>query len=45
MIILQVLLGIMALCATATYWLRDVRHLLYHDPYSIAGVASLLAGM
>jgi hypothetical protein len=44
-IILQSLLGSMIACAIAAYALMwDMKRLLYHEPYSTAGVASLFAG-
>ena len=43
-IVLQVLLGIMIVCGIAIYALYDPRHTLPHNPCSIAGVMSLLAG-
>jgi hypothetical protein len=43
-ITLQVLLGIMFIFGALTYSLTNIRNTLPHDPYSIAGVASLLAG-
>jgi len=43
-LILQILLGFMFVCGVASWIVLDTRHLLYHNPCSIAGVASLLAG-
>ncbi|KAG4443050.1 hypothetical protein IFR05_001504 [Cadophora sp. M221] len=44
-IILQAMLAFMVVCAGLAYVLMwDMRRLLYHQPYSIAGIASLLAG-
>ncbi|KAE9375289.1 hypothetical protein N431DRAFT_480609 [Stipitochalara longipes BDJ] len=44
-IILQTMLAVMTLCAIGAYLLmRDMRRLLYHEPYSIAGMATLFAG-
>lgn len=42
-IILQVLLGIMALCGLGSMLLSP-RHIVLHNPCSIAGLASLVAG-
>ena len=43
-ITLQVLLGIMFIFGALAYSLTNIRNTLPHDPCSIAGVASLLAG-
>jgi hypothetical protein len=43
-ITLQVLLAVMFVCGCLAYWLTNIRHTLPHEPYSIAGAASLLAG-
>ena len=43
-ITLQVLLSVMALCAALAYWLSDMAHTLPHNPCSIDGTMSLLAG-
>jgi hypothetical protein len=43
-IAIQVFLGIMFVCGTLAYILAKMRHTLPHDPCSIAGVGSLLAG-
>ncbi|EEY21653.1 conserved hypothetical protein [Verticillium alfalfae VaMs.102] len=43
-IALQVMLGLMVVCIIASRLLMDVRTVLPHDPCSIAGVATLLAG-
>jgi hypothetical protein len=43
-ITLQVLLGIMFIFGALAYGLTNIRNSLPHDPCSIAGVASLLAG-
>lgn len=41
---LQVLLGVMFACGVAAYLLVETSEVLPHDPCSIAGLASLLAG-
>jgi hypothetical protein len=43
-IAIQVFLGIMFVCGALAYILVKMRHMLPHDPCSIAGVCSLLAG-
>jgi hypothetical protein len=43
-IAIQVFLGIMFVCGVLAYVLVKMRHMLPHDPCSIAGVCSLLAG-
>jgi hypothetical protein len=43
-VILQCMLGQMFLCGAAAYWLTNMRRVLPHNPCSIAGVATLLAG-
>jgi hypothetical protein len=43
-IVIQVFLGIMFVCGALAYILVKMRHTLPHDPCSIAGVCSLLAG-
>lgn len=41
---LQILLGVMFACGVAAYMLIEASEVLPHDPCSIAGLASLLAG-
>lgn len=41
---LQILLAVMFVCGVASYLLIDTEEVLPHDPCSIAGLASLLAG-
>lgn len=41
---LQILLGVMFVCGVASYVLIETEEVLPHDPCSIAGLASLLAG-
>ncbi|KAL1860706.1 hypothetical protein Daus18300_009049 [Diaporthe australafricana] len=41
---LQILLGVMFACGMAAYLLVETQEVLPHDPCSIAGLASLLAG-
>lgn len=43
-LILQVFLGIMLACGVFVYSPRNMRHVLPHCPWSIAGTMSLLAG-
>lgn len=43
-IALQAMLGAMFVCGAAAYWMMDTRTLLPHNPCSIAGTVSLLAG-
>jgi hypothetical protein len=43
-IAIQVSLGIMFVCGASAYLLVQMRHMLPHDPCSIAGVGSFLAG-
>lgn len=43
-ITLQVLLGLMAFCGMMAYLLMDTKTVLPHNPCSIAGMATLLAG-
>lgn len=43
-LILQVLLGVMLACGLFVYGWRNIRHVLPHCPWSIAGTMSLLAG-
>lgn len=43
-IVLQVLLGIMALCGMGSSLLSPRRHTLLHNPCTIAGLATLVAG-
>ena len=43
-ITLQILLGIMAVCAALAYYLVDMRHTLIREPCSIAGKSSLILG-
>ena len=42
--ILQGVLAAMVICGVLAYWLTDMRHTLPHEPCSIAGRASLVAG-
>lgn len=41
---LQILLAVMFVCGTCCYLIMDTKEVLPHDPCSIAGLASLLAG-
>lgn len=41
---LQILLAVMFVCGIASYLITDTKEVLPHDPCSIAGLASLLAG-
>lgn len=41
---LQILLAVMFVCASLAYWLTDMRHTLPHNPHTLAGSMSLLAG-
>ena len=43
-LILQIMLSIMFVLGVLTYWLSDLRTTLTHNPCSIAGTMSLLAG-
>jgi hypothetical protein len=43
-IAIQVFLGIMFVCGALAYILVKMRHMLPHEPCSIAGICSLLAG-
>lgn len=43
-LILQILLGVMSVCGGAAYLFTDMRYTLPHNPYTIAGTMSLLAG-
>lgn len=43
-IILQALLATMLACFVANWWMMDMRTTLPHNPYTIAGAMSLLAG-
>jgi hypothetical protein len=41
---LQIILGVMVLCGALAYFFSDMSHTLPHNPCSIAGTMSLLAG-
>jgi hypothetical protein len=41
---LQIVLRVMVVFACLSYWQARIRHTLPHEPYSIAGLGSLLAG-
>jgi hypothetical protein len=41
---LQILLAIMLVCGTLAYLLTDIRHTLPHNPHTLAGSMTLLAG-
>ena len=43
-ITLQILLAVMFVCGSLAYSLTDMRHTLPHNPHSIAGTMTLLAG-
>jgi Protein of unknown function (DUF3433) len=43
-LILQIFLGVMLACGVFVYSWRDMRHVLPHSPWSIAGTMSLFAG-